>query len=84
MVHIVPQVDQLLDAGVTGCGDLLLLIAQHMKLLAAGKVLHVIGYDRDAAQDIPAWCRMTGNTLCYQDVPQNPKQLSHFYIQKGL
>lgn len=84
MLSASPPADDILDAGITSCGDLVLMIAQRMKLLQPGRVLHVVGYDRGAAQDIPAWCRMTQNTLLYQDVPREVGQPSHFYIQKGL
>jgi tRNA 2-thiouridine synthesizing protein A len=77
-------VTETLDAGITGCGDLVLMIAKRVKGLAQGSVLHVVGYDRGAAQDIPAWCRMTQNTLLDQHVPADSSQPSHFYIQKGL
>ena len=84
MLNAPPSATETLDAGVTRCGDLVLLIAQFMKGLLPGSVLHVVGYDRGAAQDIPAWCRMTRNTLLHQDVPGDPNQPSHFYIRKGV
>jgi tRNA 2-thiouridine synthesizing protein A len=77
-----PEADATLDAGETACGDLILLIFQHMNTLHPQQVLHVVGYDRGAAQDIPAWCRMTEHTLVYQSIPKDPSQPSHFYIQK--
>jgi tRNA 2-thiouridine synthesizing protein A len=83
MLTVAPQPNDMLDAGVTGCGDLVLMIAQRMRQLEPGKTLHVVAYDRGAARDIPAWCRMTGNTFCHQDVPDDPKQSSQFYIRKG-
>jgi tRNA 2-thiouridine synthesizing protein A len=83
MLTQAPPADVTLDAGVTMCGDLILMIAQHIKGLAPSQVLHVVGYDRGAAEDIPAWCRMTRHTLLYQSISPDPKQPSHFYIQKG-
>jgi tRNA 2-thiouridine synthesizing protein A len=77
-----PEADKTLDAGETACGELILLIFQHMNTLQPHQVLHVVGYDRGAAQDIPAWCRMTQNTLLYQSISEIPSQPSHFYIQK--
>jgi TusA-related sulfurtransferase len=77
-----PEADVTLDAGVTACGDLVLLIARQMRDLSKGQVLHVIAYDRGAAEDIPAWCRMTHSLLLYQMIPQDAAQVSHFYIQK--
>ncbi len=83
MLNTPPTADEFLDAGQTGCGDLILLIFRQMKLMKQAQVLHVIGYDRGAAEDIPAWCRMTGNALLYQHVPSDYSQVSNFYIQKG-
>jgi len=78
-----PNADSTLNAGATVCGDLTLLIVQQMSALSAGQVLHVIAYDRGAAEDIPALCRMRQFILLYQVIPSDPIQLSHFYIQKG-
>ncbi len=83
MLNSPPTDDVTLDAGITGCGDLILLIYNQVKTLQSGQVLHIVAYDRGAAEDIPAWCRMTHNRLLYQDVPKDPSQTSHFYIQKG-
>ena len=83
MTETPPSTDLVLDAGRTACGDLVLLIVQRMKGLVAHQILHVIGYDRGAAEDIPAWCRMTNNVLVYQNIPQDRSQPLHFYIQKG-
>jgi TusA-related sulfurtransferase len=77
-----PTADRVLDAGTTACGDLILLIAQQMKTLQPAQVLHVVGYDRGAAEDIPAWCRMTHNRLVFQLLSSETSQPSHFYIQK--
>ncbi len=52
-----------LDAGEASCGELLILVFRAMKLLAPGEVLEVVGYDTGALEDIPAWCRLTHNTL---------------------
>lgn len=78
-----PLPDVILDAGETACGDLVLLIARHIRTMTAGQVLHVVGYDRGALEDIPAWCRMTHNPLVYQVIATESSQPSHFYIQKG-
>jgi tRNA 2-thiouridine synthesizing protein A len=78
-----PDADVTLDAGVTACGDLVLLIVRQMRSMASGQVLHVVAYDRGAAEDLPAWCRMTGNTIVYSSVPPDAAEQSHFYISKG-
>jgi tRNA 2-thiouridine synthesizing protein A len=44
--------------------------------MAAGAVLELITRDRGAPADIPAWCRMTGNTLLCEAPPV-------YHIRKG-
>ena len=82
MLPLPPEADATLDAGVTACGDLIQLIIRQIKTLHPQQVLHVVGYDPGAAQDVPAWCRMTQNTLLYQSISETASQPSHFYIQK--
>jgi len=43
MLNAPPPATETLDAGVTGCGDLVLLIAQFMKGLLPGSVRSVAG-----------------------------------------
>ena len=71
--------DDVLDAGESGCGELVMLVFQKMKTLAPGQTLLVIAHDAAAEVDLPAWCRTTGNILLSQDAGANPKQ---FWIQK--
>jgi len=56
-------VDATLDAGPTGCGELLVLIHRQMRALAPGQVLYVQAHDPGAREDVPAWCRLTGHHL---------------------
>src|SRR5437870_11653996 len=52
------------DGGDQGCGGgLLLLMLQGMKRLEPGAVLEVRSTDPGVREDLPAWCRMTGNEL---------------------
>ena len=68
-----------LDAGETGCGELVMLIFQTMKKLEPGQTLEVLAYDPAAETDIPAWCRSTGHALLAQNLETYPKS---FLIQK--
>lgn len=65
--------DAVLDAGKSGCGELLMLIFQKMSTLAVGQTLLVCAYDDVADIDISAWCRMTGNPMLARDLNANPK-----------
>jgi tRNA 2-thiouridine synthesizing protein A len=55
------------DAGDLGCGELVLLLRFRLKEMRAGQVIRVRATDAGAPHDIPAWCRMTGETLVGQD-----------------
>lgn len=56
-------VDATLDAGPSGCGELLVLIHRQIRTLAPNAVLEVRAHDPGAREDVPAWCRMTGHRL---------------------
>ncbi len=75
-----PQIDQTLDLGEHGCGQLVMEIMLAMRPLAPGQTLLVTAYDPAAAGDIAAWCRMTGNSL--RQI--SPDSLGHlFLLEKG-
>jgi len=71
--------DVILDAGESGCSELVMLVFQTMKTLTAGQVLEVHAYDPAAYVDLAAWCRMTGHLLVEHDLASNPQR---FFIQK--
>ena len=60
-INITP--DAVVDFSGKQCGDLAIAIMKQMKTLEAGQVLEVRALDAGAANDIPAWCRMTKNEL---------------------
>jgi tRNA 2-thiouridine synthesizing protein A len=51
------------DAGDMSCGDLVLELRLRLQALAPGTMLHLTALDPGAPEDIPAWCRLTGNAL---------------------
>jgi len=58
------QADAAFDGGELDCGSgLLLLIRQHIDPLAAGLLLEIRSAEPSVREDLPAWCRMTGNEL---------------------
>jgi tRNA 2-thiouridine synthesizing protein A len=57
------DVDDTFDAGTKGCGELVLDLMLRLRSLAPGQVLHLVTTDLGAPEDIPAWCRLTGNAL---------------------
>lgn len=51
------------DAGALGCGELVLELRLRLRRLGPGAVLHLVATDPGAPEDLPAWCRLTGNRL---------------------
>ena len=51
------------DAGLMGCGELLMLLSPRMKAMKPGQVLRLLAHDLGAIEDIPSWCRLTGHKL---------------------
>ncbi len=51
------------DAGAMGCGELVLELRSRLREIEPGQVLRLIAEDPGAVEDIPAWCRMTGNSI---------------------
>ena len=55
------------DSGSKGCGEGPLdEIAGKLRKMQPGQTLEVRAIDPSVAVDLPAWCRMTGNTLVVQ------------------
>lgn len=70
------------DGGDLDCGNgLLLLIRRHIDPLAAGQTLEILSTDATVKEDLPAWCRMTGNELLSIE-PREGKQ-SAYLVCKG-
>jgi tRNA 2-thiouridine synthesizing protein A len=57
------KADQVLDGGNTGCGELLMEMKLKMRRVPQGGILEVITLDPGAPEDLPAWCRLTGNQM---------------------
>jgi 5-methyltetrahydropteroyltriglutamate--homocysteine methyltransferase len=52
------------DGGDLDCGGgLLLQIRRHIDPLAQGELLEILSTEPSVAEDLPAWCRLTGNEL---------------------
>ena len=56
--------DACFDGGDLDCGSgLLLLIRQHIDPLPRGGLLEFLSTESSVKEDLPAWCRLTGNAL---------------------
>ena len=53
-----------------GCGELVLALRLRLNALPARAVLRVIATDPAAPEDLPAWCRLTGNALVRMNHPE--------------
>ncbi len=52
------------DGGDLDCGNgLLLLIRKHIDPLDPGALLEILSSESSVKEDLPAWCRLTGNDL---------------------
>lgn len=52
------------DGGELDCGNgLLLLIRRHIDPLAPGQLVEILSQEVSVEEDLPAWCRLTGNQL---------------------
>lgn len=59
-----PAADASFDGGDLDCGNgLLLLIRRHIDPLPRGGLLEIVSSEISVREDLPAWCRLTGNEL---------------------
>ncbi len=69
------------DGGELDCGNgLLLLIRKHIDPLAAGELLEILSMEASVEEDLPAWCRLTGNQMV--NMWRTGRQRS-FLVSKG-
>ena len=73
--------DDSFDGGNLDCGNgLLLLIRKHIDPLAPGQLLEILSSESSVADDLPSWCRLTGNELVNQlELPERRS----FLVSKG-
>lgn len=74
-------VNALCDGGDQGCGGgLLILMLQAIKRMKSGDVLEVRSTDFGVREDLPAWCRMTGNALLAE---QEGELHNRYFVRKA-
>ena len=57
------------NAGAMACGDLVSELRAKLQHLKSGQIFKLIATDSGAIEDIPAWCRLTGNALLLANHP---------------
>ena len=73
--------DASFDGGGLNCGNgLLLLIRKHIDPLEKGQLLEIRSTEISVDEDLPSWCRMTGNELV--SWTRHTRQRS-FLVSKG-
>jgi tRNA 2-thiouridine synthesizing protein A len=72
---------RVLDAGDTGCGELVLALSVEMRKLAPGELLEVRSSDPGVPADLPAWARMTGHAFEGELPPAGRSR--RFLLRKG-
>jgi 5-methyltetrahydropteroyltriglutamate--homocysteine methyltransferase len=69
------------DGGDLDCGSgLLLLIRKHIDPLEPGQLLEILSTEASVEEDLPSWCRLTGNQLV--NFVKDGRRLS-FLVSKG-
>ena len=73
------QADQILDCKGLSCPMPIIKLAKTMKKMPSGKILEMQGTDPGSKEDIPKWCKKTGNVFlnAIEEAGVNT-----FYIQK--
>ncbi len=69
------------DGGELDCGNgLLLVIRKHIDPLERGQLLEILSMEASVEEDLPAWCRLTGNEMVH--MWRTGRQRS-FLVSKG-
>lgn len=58
------------DAGDLSCGDLVLQLRNRLRAAPPATRLLLIAQDTGAAEDLPAWCRLTGHVMLRCEPPR--------------
>jgi tRNA 2-thiouridine synthesizing protein A len=71
--------DETLDAKGLMCPMPIVKLAKKMKEMQVGKILELISDDVGSKEDVPAWCKRTGNELMEMKQEGN---VYYYYIKK--
>jgi TusA-related sulfurtransferase len=69
-----------IDAADMGCGDVTLLLRKELKLLEPGTIVALRSRVPAVAEELPAWCRMTGHHFMRSEVEADAQV--HFIRKK--
>ena len=69
------------DGGDLDCGNgLLLLIRKHIDPLLPGQLLEILSSEPTVTEELPAWCRLTGNELVSTEAR---RERTSYLVSKG-
>ena len=75
-----PKADVVVDAPGSSCANLTPLIRARIRELTSGQLLEVRSDDPAAREGVPAWSRLTGNTL--EAVVEDDAERTRFYLRR--
>ncbi len=71
--------DETLDCLGLLCPAPIVKLSKKVKKMESGKILELIADDEGALEDVPAWCRKTGNELVESKTENG---VYKFYVKK--
>lgn len=74
------EADATLDAVGLYCPVPVMLTTEKIKEIEKGQVLEILADDPDSLEDIPHWCKITGNRFLKV---ARENEIYKFYVQKG-
>lgn len=79
MSEIEMNYDVELDASGLSCPMPIMKLSKAIKSMQSGQVLKLIGTDPGSLEDVPKWCKRTGNELLQID---SKSGINNFFIKK--
>lgn len=79
MAEVELKFDIELDASGLSCPMPIMKLAKQIKSMQSGQILKLIGTDPGSLEDVPKWCKRTGNELLNVE-SQSGK--NYFYVKK--
>ena len=79
MSEIELKFDVELDASGLSCPMPIMKLAKQIKSMQSGQILKLIGTDPGSLEDVPKWCKRTGNELLHIE---SKSSANFFYVKK--
>ena len=79
MSEIELKFDVELDASGLSCPMPIMKLAKQIKSMQSGQILKMLGTDPGSLEDVPKWCKRTGNELLHTETKSG---VNSFYVKK--